>query len=161
MKMVCAALQAPLALWRKPSANQRANQAQTNAQIIFSRTSVIFEMRRKPFCQLRKPFSQVAHIILAGCANHFGLPRKPFCLDGHPARQRPTRLAVAAMMPGHPARQRPTRLAVAAMMPGSPRPPTADPSGYRGNDAGVTPPANSKCPPWEEFRETTLAWVFY
>ena len=64
MKMVCAALQAPLGLARKPSANQRANQAQINAQIIFPRTSVIFEMRRKPFCQLRKPFWRVAQIIL-------------------------------------------------------------------------------------------------
>jgi hypothetical protein len=45
---------------RKPSANQ----AQTNAQIIFPRTVVIIEMRRKPFCQL-------AQVILPAGASHF------------------------------------------------------------------------------------------
>jgi hypothetical protein len=64
MKMVCAALQAPPGFQRKPSANQRANQAQINAQIIFPMTVVIIEMWRKPFCQLRKSFSQVAQTIL-------------------------------------------------------------------------------------------------
>src|SRR5438309_7690887 len=77
-KMICAALQAPPPLSRKPSANQRANQAQTNAQIIFPRTSVTSEMARKPFCQLRKPFCSGAQtilpdaqVILLGSANHF------------------------------------------------------------------------------------------
>src|SRR5438093_7452467 len=74
--MVCAALQAPLAYSRKPSANQ----AQTNAQIISSRTSVASEMARKPFCQLRKPFGLGAQTILASCANHLGWARKPFWL---------------------------------------------------------------------------------
>ena len=53
---------------RKPSANQRANQA----QIIFPRTSVIFEMRRKPFCPL-------AQIILPAAQTHFARSRKSFC----------------------------------------------------------------------------------
>jgi len=65
-KMVCAALRAPSGLLaqikRKPSANQRANQA----QIIFPMIVVIFEMRRKPFCQLRKRPNHFAN-----CANHF------------------------------------------------------------------------------------------
>jgi hypothetical protein len=83
MKMICAALQAPQPSarkpsanqranqaqinaqtkrksTRKPSANQRANQAQINAQIIFPRTSVASEMARKPFCQLRTSFCLVA-----------------------------------------------------------------------------------------------------
>src|SRR5438874_9691580 len=90
--MVCAALQAPLAYSRKPSANQ----AQTNAQIISSRTSVASEMARKPFCQLRKPFGLGAQTNFGSVSSH---------RDGLARSATPTALGAVrrlVRLPSHP-----------------------------------------------------------
>ena len=69
-KLICAALQAPLALWRKstrkPSANQRANHFPKDVRYIRNGAQTILP---------------AAHIILPGRANHFCQLRKPFCLE--------------------------------------------------------------------------------
>ena len=62
--MVCAALQAPLAYSRKPSANQ----AQTKRK-----------PTRKSFLQGRPLHRKWRANHFASCANHLGWARKPFC----------------------------------------------------------------------------------
>jgi hypothetical protein len=111
LKMICAALQAAPAISRKPSANQRANQAQINAQIIFPRTSVTSEMTRKPFCQLRKPFQAGAQtilphaqVILPRGANHFDEDQAGKVTPSAKASTPSARVAA-----GHSARQALTR----------------------------------------------------
>ena len=76
-KLICAALQAPLALWRKstrkPSANQRANHfpkdvrcVRNDAQTILAAAQIILASGANHF---------------ARCANHFASTRKSFCLE--------------------------------------------------------------------------------
>jgi hypothetical protein len=65
-KLICAALQAPLALQRKSSANQRANHFPKDVRCVRNDAQTILAAGQS---------------ILASGANHFASTRKPFCLE--------------------------------------------------------------------------------